>query len=108
MRLLICVMLFIFVIGIASSVEQLSRPENKVVVLGSIAAKSMMNQTSIINLTNITNKVQKNITNQTWINISGLKSPIFQSDVNESSMETPSQANFQPALSRYDWSSLGK
>jgi hypothetical protein len=90
----------------ASSVEQLSRPEGKAIILGSIAAKNMTNQTNIINLTNVTG--QMNITNQTNMNASGLQRSFFQAGANESMMETPSQANFQPALSRYDWSSLGK
>lgn len=106
MRLQICVMLFIFVIGMASSVEKLSRPERNVVILGSIAAKNITNQTNIINLENVTG--QLNITNQTQMNVSGLQRSFFQADANESRMETPSQANFQPGLSRYDRSSLGK
>ena len=106
MRLLICVILFIFAIGMASSVEQLSRPDDKVIILGSIAAKNITNQTNIIDLANVTR--QLNITNQTQMNFSGLQRSFFQADVNESRMETPSQADFQPALSRYDWSSLGK
>jgi hypothetical protein len=112
MRLLICVMLSIYIIGMASGVEQLDRPEGKVIVLGSIAAKNITNQTNVINLTNVTNQMnitkQMNITNQTQMNISGLQRPSSQADVNESRMETPSQADFQPDLSRYDWSSLGK
>jgi hypothetical protein len=99
-------MLFIFVIGMASSVEQLSRPVGKVIILGSIAGQNITNQTEIINLTNVTR--QMNITNQTQMNVSGLQRSFFQADVNESRMETPSQSDFQPALSRYDWSSLGK
>jgi hypothetical protein len=106
MRLLICVVFLIFVIGMASSVEQLSRPEGKVIILGSIAGKNITNQTNIINLTNVTR--QMNITNRTQMNVSGLQKSFFQADVNESKMETPSQSDFQPALSRYDWSSLGK
>jgi hypothetical protein len=100
MRLLIYVMLFIYVIGMASSVEQLSRPEGKVIVLGSIAAKNTTNQTNIINLTNVTDQMQ--------MNISVLQRSINQANVNESRIETPSQADFQSALSRSDWSSLGK
>ena len=106
MRLLISVVFLIFVIGMASSVEQLSRPEGKVIILGSMAAKNITNQTNIINLTNVTG--QMSITNQTQMNVSGLQRSFFQADVNESRMETPSQSDFQPALSRYDWSSLGK
>jgi uncharacterized protein (UPF0333 family) len=106
MRLLICVMLLIFVIVMASSVEQLSRSADKVIILGSIAAKSITNQTIVVNLTNVTK--QTNLTNQTQMNISGLQRSFFQADINESRMETPSQVDFQPALSRYDWSSLGK
>jgi hypothetical protein len=108
MRLLIYVMLFIYVIGMASSVEQLSCPEGKVIVLGSIAAKNITNQTNIINLTNVTDQMQVNITNQTQMNISVLRRSINQANVNESRIETPSQADFQSALSRSDWSSLGK
>jgi len=105
MRMLIYVMLFILVIvGMASSLEQLSRPEGKVIILDSIAAKNTTNQTNIINLTNVTK--QMNITNQTQMNVSGLQRSFFQADVNESRMETPSQTDFQPALSRYDRSSL--
>ena len=99
-------MLFIFVIAMASSLEQLSRPEGKVIILGSIAAKNITHQTIVINLTNVTK--QTNLTNQTQMNISGLQRPFSQADVNESRMETPSQADFQSALSRYEWSSLGK
>ena len=112
MRLLICVILFIFAIGMASNVEQLSRPDDKVIILGSIAAKNITNQTYIINLTNVTRQInitkQMNITNQTQMNVSGLQRSFFQADVNESRMETPSQSDFQPPLGRYDWSSLGK
>ena len=106
MKLKICAMLFIFVIGMASCVEQLSRPEGKVLILGSIAGQNITNQTKIINLTNVTEKM--NITNQTKMNVSGFQRSFFQADVNESKMETPSQVDFQPALTRYDWSSLGK
>ena len=106
MRIQILVMLFIFVIGMAPSVEQLSRPESNAVILGSIGARNITNQTNIIDLRNVTG--QLNITNQTQMNVSRLQRSFFQTDVNESRMETPSQANFQPALSRYDWSSLGK
>jgi hypothetical protein len=116
MKSLICIMLLIFVIGMASSVEQLSRPADKVIILGSITAKNITNLTNIINLTNVTNQMQMNITNQKQMNItnqkqmniSGLQKSFFQPDVNESMMEAPSQADFQPALSRYLWSSLGK
>ena len=106
MRLLIWAMFFIFAIGLASGVEQLSRPEGKVIILGSIAAKNITNQTNIINLTNATK--QMNLTNQTRMNVSGLQRSLFQADVNESRMETPSQSDFQPPLGRYDRSSLGK
>jgi hypothetical protein len=106
MRLLIWVVFFIFVIGVASSAEQLSRPEGKVIILGSIAAENITNQTNIINLTNATK--QMNLTNQTQMNVSGLQRSLFQADVNESRMETPSQSDFQPPLGRYDRSSLGK
>jgi len=92
-------MLFIFVICMASSLEQLSRPEGKVIILGSIAAKNITNQTIVINLTNVTK--QTNLTNQTQMNISGLQRSFFQADVNESRMETPSQTDSQPALNRY-------
>lgn len=106
MRLLIWVIFLIFVIDMPSSVEQLSRPEGKVIILGGMAANNITNQTNIINLTNFTG--QMNITNQTQMNISGLEKSLFQADVNESRMETPTQSNFQPPLSRYDRSSLGK
>ena len=75
MRLLICVVLSICIIGMASGVKQLDRPEGKVIVLGSIAAKNITNQTNVINLTNVTK--QMNITNQTQMNISGLQRPFF-------------------------------
>lgn len=83
----------------------LSRPDGKVIILGSVAANNITNQTNIINLTNIT---RMNITDQTQMNISGLQRSFFQADVNESRMETPSQSDFQPPLSRYDRCSLGK
>ena len=73
----------------ASSLEQLSRPEGKVIILGSLAAKNITNQTIVINLKNVTK--QTNLTNQTQMNISGLQRSFFQADVNESRMETPSQ-----------------
>jgi hypothetical protein len=107
MRLLICVVL-VYVISLASSVEQLDRHDGKVIILGSIATKNMTNQTIIVNLTNVTNQMQMNITNQMQMDLSGLQRSIFQADVNESRMETPLQADSQPELSRYEWSSLGK
>ena len=39
--------------GMASGVEQLDRPEGKVIILGCLAAKNITNQTNIINLTNV-------------------------------------------------------
>jgi hypothetical protein len=104
MRLLIWVMLLILVVGMASSVEQLSRPTGKGILIGSIAANNTTNQTNIIRLTNDTD----NITNQTRMNMTGLQKSILPANVNESTMETPSQADSQSALSRYEWSSLGK
>jgi hypothetical protein len=66
--------------------------------------------TNISHLKNVTG--QTSITNQTDSNMSGLNESLIQPDVNESSMETPSEAisqsNSQLPLSRYDWSSLGK
>jgi hypothetical protein len=106
MRSLIWVMSLTLVIGMASNVEQLSHHEGKVMVLGSIAAENITNQTNIGNLTNVTRQI--NITNQTFMNISGLQRSFFQADLNESKMETPSQADYQSALSRYERSSLGK
>jgi hypothetical protein len=97
----------------SSSAEQQSHQTGKVVVIGNLAAekiKNVTNVTSVIILTNIS--YLKNVTNQTDLNMSGLNGSLIQSDVNESRMETPSQAisqsDSQLPLSRYDWSSLGK
>ncbi len=119
MRLLIWIMLLIFFICISSSAEQQSHQTGKVVVIGNLAAEKIKNVANATNVTiladisylkNITG--QMNATNQTHSNMSGLNESLNQSDVNESRMDTPSQAisqsNSQLPLSRYDWSSLGK
>ena len=104
MKLQIFVLLAICLIFLASGVQQLDRPEGKVIAIGSIAAKHIPNQTNMTNLTNITG----NFSNQSHLNMSGLHALLNQPIVNESAMETPSEANSQSSLSRYGWSSLGK
>ena len=104
MRLLIGIMLSLLIVSIAASVQSGNSTGKSMIPSG--IAKNITNQTNVINLTNVTK--QMNITNQTQMNISGLQRPFSQADVNESRMETPSQADFQSALSRYEWSSLGK
>jgi hypothetical protein len=119
MRLLIWVMLLISVICMSSSAEQQSHQTGKVVVIGNLAAEKIKNVTNATNVTILTDisylknvTGQMNVTNETHSNISRLNGSLFQPDVNESRMETPSQAisqsNSQLPLSRYDWSSLGK
>jgi len=103
----------------SSSAEQQIHQTGKVVVIGNLAAENIKNVTNATNVTILTNishlknvTGQTNITNQTDSNMSGLNESLIQPDVNESSMETPSEAisqsNSQLPLSRYDWSSLGK
>jgi len=107
MKLRIYVLLSIcVVICLASGLQQLDRPEGKVIAIGSIAAKHIApNQTNLTNLTNIIG----NFSNQTHLNMSGLNASLLQADnENKSVMESPSEANYQSPLSRSDWSSLGK
>jgi hypothetical protein len=113
MRLLIRVILLISVICMSSSAEQQSHQTGKVVVIGNIAAEKIKNVTNVTNVTFLSDiSYLKNVTNQTHSNMSGLNESLIQPDVNESRMETPSQAisqlNSQLPVSRYDWSSLGK
>ena len=103
MKLQIYVLLSIFVICVASGVQLLDRPEGKVIAIGSIAAKHITNQTNMTNITNVTG----NFSNQTHLNMSGLHASLFQPNVNESVMETPSEASSQSDLSKHDSSSLG-
>ena len=106
MKLLIYVLLSICVICLASGVQQLDRPEGKVIAIGSIAAKHIApNQTNLTNLTSIIG----NFSNQTHLNMSGLNASLLQAgNENESVMETPSEENAQSPLNRDDLSSLGK
>jgi len=106
MKLWIYVLLSICVICLASGLQQLDRPEGKVIAIGSTAAKHIApNQTNLTNLTNIIG----NFSNQTHLNMSGLNPSLLQANnENESVMESPSEANYQSPLSRSDWSSLGK
>jgi len=99
MKLQIFALLFICVICVASGVQQLGRPEGKVITIGNITNKT--------NMTNLTNNTG-NFSNQTNLNMSGLNASRPQANGNESVMETPSKAGSQPDLSRYDFSSLGK
>jgi hypothetical protein len=107
-------MLLISVICMSSSAEQQSHQTGKVVVIGNLAAEKIKNVTNVTNVTFLTDiSYLKNVTNQTHSNnMSGLNESLIQPDVNESRMETPSQAisksNSQLPVSRYDWSSLGK
>jgi hypothetical protein len=106
MKLQISVLLSICIICLASGVQQLDRPEGKVIAIGSIAANHIApNQTNLTNMTDIIG----NFSNQTHLNISGLNESLLQACYeNESVMETPSEENAQSQLNRYDWSSLGK
>ena len=109
MRLLVGIILFVLVIGSASSV-QLGGHLGKAVILGG-ETENITNATNISNQ-NITNPM--NISNQNIINLtnvsglSGWGSALIEEEVNESVMETPSQAAPQPKPGRYELSSLGK
>jgi hypothetical protein len=108
MRLLIWVMLLISIMCISSSAEQQSHQTGKIKNVTNATNVTILKDISY--LKNVTG--QMNVTNQTDSNKSGLNGSLFQPDVNESRMETPSQAisqsNSQRPLSRYDSSSLGK
>ena len=58
MKLLICIMLLLLIIGLAESIQE-GGPTGKVILLGSLS-KNVMNQTNVSNETNIIN--QSNIT----------------------------------------------
>lgn len=104
MKLQICVLIALCVICVAAGVQQLDRPEGKVINIVGLEAKNMTNESNLTNMTNVTG----NFSNQTHLNMSGLNASLHQSLVNESAMETPSEAGSQSDLSKYDVSSLGK
>jgi hypothetical protein len=83
---------------------QRDRPEGKVIAIGSIAAKNITNQANLTNITNVTG----NFSNQTQLNMSGPHASLLQPNVNESVMETPTEASAQSDLSKFNSSSLGK
>jgi hypothetical protein len=99
MRLLVLVTLLISIICMSSSAEQQIHKTGKAVVIGNLAAEKIKNVTNATNMTILTDishlknvTGQTNITNQTDSNMSGLNESLIQPDVNESSMETPSEA----------------
>jgi hypothetical protein len=106
MKLQVYVLLSICIIFTAAGVQQLDRPEGKLIAIGSISVKQIApNQTNLTNLTGIID----NFSNQSHLNLSGLNATLLQfNNVNESVMETPSKACAQPDLNKREISSLGK
>jgi len=85
MKLLIFALISICVICVASGVQQLDRPEGKVIAIGNITAEDIANLTNMTNITGI-------FSNQTHLDLSEHNASIYQPNVNESVMETPTEA----------------
>ena len=90
MKSLIFVLIFTLVICVASGIQQLDRPEGKVIAIGNITANNIGNLTNMTNVTGI-------FPNQTHLDLSEHNASIYQPNVgNESVMETPTNAQQSP------------
>lgn len=86
MKLLIFALISICIICVASGIQQLDRPEGKVIAISSITANDIGNLTNMTNVTGI-------FPHQVSLDLSEHNASIYQPNVgNESVMETPTEA----------------